>query len=139
MSDELGITQAEVEQILVETPFIQYYDFRFHAFDEGSCTVKVPFREDFIRPGGIVSGPTLMAAADVAMWFAIMTKLGRTDMAVTVEMSTAFLSGAKQEDFLCRADVLKIGRRLIYGTAECVNETGKRLTHHTLTYIRPDA
>ena len=134
----LAITKTQVEQILVENPFTHYYGFVVHELADGVCIVKVPFDEKFIRPGGVINGPTLMAAADVAMWFAIMTKLGRTDMAVTVELNTAFLSGAKPEDVYCRAEILKLGRRLVYGTAECTDAAGKRLTHHTVTYIRPD-
>ena len=85
-----------------------------------------------------MSGPVYMAAADTAMWLAIMTSLGRTDMAVTVEMKTNFLRGAQGEDITCAAKVLRLGRRLIYGTAECLNAEGTLLAHHTLTYIRPD-
>ena len=84
-----------------------------------------------------MSGQVFMAAADVAMWLAIMTKLGIRDGAVTAEMKTNFLSGARQEDFLCRARILKLGKLLVYGTAECVNGEGKLLAHHTITYIRP--
>ena len=64
--------------------------------------------------------------------------LGRLDMAVTAEMKTSFLSGAKREDIYCTAKILKLGRRLIFGEADCANGDGKLLTHHTLTYIRPD-
>jgi uncharacterized protein (TIGR00369 family) len=108
------------------------------AIADGECTLHVPFQEAFERPGGIVSGQVFMAAADVAMWLAIMTKLGTADKSVTVEMTTAFLNGARQEDFQCTATILKLGKRLVYGVAECVNYTGKRLTHHTMTYARPD-
>jgi len=62
--------------------------------------------------------------------------LGTEEVAVTAEMKTNFLNGSRQEDFLCRAKILKLGKRLIYGTAECVNSEGKLLTHHTITYIR---
>jgi acyl-coenzyme A thioesterase PaaI-like protein len=79
-----------------------------------------------------------MAAADVAMWFAIKTRLGLSDASITVEMKTNFLSSAKREELLCSAKVLKLGRRLIYGVAECTNRDGKLLTHHTLTYMRVD-
>jgi acyl-coenzyme A thioesterase PaaI-like protein len=48
------------------------------------------------------------------------------------------LSSARQEDILCHARILKLGRRLIYGLAECTNRDGKLLTHHTITYIRSD-
>ena len=69
------------------------------------------------------------------MWLAIMTKLGTSESTVTVEMKTNFLNGAREEDFLCHAKILKLGKRLIFGTAECVNAEGKLLTHHTITYI----
>jgi len=80
----------------------------------------------------------LMAAADIAMWLAVMTKLGKTDRSVTAEMKTSFLNAAREESFRCTARILKLGRRLIYGVAECVGSGGKLLAHHTLTYIRSD-
>ena len=135
----LAITIKEVEQILAENTFTHYYGFQVEKLGEGMCTLKVPFHEKLIWPGGYVNGPTLMAAADVAMWFAIMTKLGRTDMAVTTELNTAFLNGARREDVYCRAEILKMGRRLVFGTALCTNAEGRKLTHHSITYIRPEA
>jgi acyl-coenzyme A thioesterase PaaI-like protein len=77
-----------------------------------------------------------MAAADVAMWFAIMTKCGPHDKSVTLDLNTTFLTSAR-DDFLCRARVLKLGRRIAYGVAECMTPDGRPLTHHTITYIQP--
>uniref|UniRef100_UPI00277B4EAB hotdog domain-containing protein n=1 Tax=Candidatus Entotheonella palauensis TaxID=93172 RepID=UPI00277B4EAB len=62
---------------------------------------------------------------------------GAKDMSVTSEITTAFLRGAQREDFQCTATILKLGRRLVYGVAECVSHDDQRLTHHTVTYIRP--
>jgi len=53
-------------------------------------------------------------------------------------MKTNFLNGEREEDILCRAKVLKLGRRLIYGVGECRHREGKLLTHSTITYIRAD-
>jgi len=138
MKTQLAVTEHELQQLLSEVAFTRNYGFSLHAIADGECTLNVPFQVAFERPGGIVSGQVFMAAADVAMWLAIMTKLGKTDISVTAEMKTAFLNGAKQEDFRCTAKILKMGKRLIYGVAECVNSTGKLLTHHTITYVRPD-
>lgn len=91
-----------------------------------------------MRPGGRVSGPTFVAAADAAVWFAIMTRLGTGDPTVTAEMKTNFLGAARQEPFFCTAHILKWGRRLIYAVAECTSAQGKLLAHHTVTYIRLD-
>ncbi len=133
-----AVTESELQQLLSDQAFTRNYGFQLRSIGDGECVLAVPFQQAFERPGGIVSGQVFMAAADVAMWLAIMTKLGMADHAVTVEMKTNFLSSARHEEFLCRARILKLGKRLIYGVAECVNREGKLLTHHTLTYIRPD-
>lgn len=132
----LAVSESELHQLLSEVSFNRQHGFQLHSFADGECTLLVPFQKDFERPGGIVAGQVFMAAADVAMWLAIMTKLGMRDGSVTAEMKTNFLSGAKEEDILCHAKILKLGRRLIYGVSECTNLQGKLLTHHTITYIR---
>ena len=135
----LAVTADEIQQLITEWPFINRYRFQVRTLDDGVCTLEVPYQESFVRPGNRVSGPTYMAAADAAMWFALMTRLGKDDPSVTAEMKTNFLNAARAEPFLCTARVLKWGRRLLYGTAECTNLDGKLLAHHTLTYIRGEA
>jgi uncharacterized protein (TIGR00369 family) len=132
----LACREAEIEHLLQDVTFTREFGFALHSIGDGICTICVPFRPTFERPGGIVSGQVFMAAADVAMWLAIKTRLGIDDGSVTVEMKTNFLASAKQQGFRCTARVLKLGSQLIYGCAECVNDDNKLLTHHTLTYIR---
>jgi len=132
----LAVTEAELQDLLSAVPFTRQYGFRLHALGDGECAIEVPFQEMFERPGAVVSGQVFMAAADVAMWLALMTRLGKDDRSVTADMSTAFLSPARREDFRCRATVLKLGGRLVYGVAECRTLDGRLLTHHGITYIR---
>ena len=131
-----AVSAEEIRQLLKETAFAKLYGFQLLELGDGECSLTIPFQDAFERPGGIVSGPVFMAAADVAMWVAIKTRLGLSDASVTVEMKANFLSGAKREDIRCNSKLLKVGRRLIYGTAECLSADGRILTHHTLTYIR---
>ena len=100
--------------------------------------LRVPFEPDLERPGGIVSGMTLMGAADVAMWLAIMTLRGCDEHWVTSDMKTAFLRSARAEDVACTASVLKLGSRSAYGTAECSSENSGLLAHHVITYVKTD-
>ena len=100
----------------------------------GECTLRVPFVRALERPGGIVSGMTLMGAADVAMWLAIMTLRGIAEHWVTADMKTAFLRSAREEDIACEARILKPGRRSMYGTAECRGADARLIAHHVLTY-----
>src|SRR5580692_7907967 len=130
----LACSEDELSRLLNDVAFTRNFGFGLHEIADGECTIDVPFQESFERPGGIVSGQVFMAAADVAMWLAIKTKLGMYDASVTAEMKTNFLGGARREGFRCTAKVLKLGRRLVYGVAECVDSNGRLLAHHTITY-----
>ncbi|GJI89271.1 PaaI family thioesterase [Duganella hordei] len=130
---------ASVEQlnaVLAESAFLSPYGFSVRSCEEGVCTLVVPFSATLERPGGIVSGMTIMGAADVAMWLAIMTQRGTSERWVTSDMKTAFLRSARQEDIVCVARVLKLGKRTVYGTAECFNEQSELLAHHVIGYAR---
>jgi uncharacterized protein (TIGR00369 family) len=131
-------SETDLRDLLSRVSSIKHYRFQLHSFSDGECTLLVPFHKELERPGGVVGGQVFMAVADVAMWLAIITRLGPGDGSVTAEMKTNFLSGAREEDILCHAKVLKLGRRLIYGVGECRNREGKLLTHSTITYIRAD-
>jgi uncharacterized protein (TIGR00369 family) len=133
----LACSERELQQLLEEVTFTRSFGFLVGAIGDGECSMDVPFQEAFERPGGIVSGQVYMAA-DVAMWLAIKTRLGVADSSVTAEMKTNFLGSARKQGFRCTAKVLKLGRRLIYGVAECVDGEGRILTHHTITYIRSE-
>lgn len=136
MATDLAVTEKELAQMLSTSPFAKVYGFKLHSIASGECTLAIPFQSDLERPGRIVAGAIFMTAADVAMWLAIMTQLGSGQATVTVGMNTSFLNSAKDEDARCTARVLKLGKTLIYGTAECSSVTGKLLTHHTISYIR---
>jgi acyl-coenzyme A thioesterase PaaI-like protein len=70
------------------------------------------------------------------MWLAIKARIGVDNDALTSELNTAFLAPAKGEHVYCTARILKMGRRRIYGVAECHGKKGNLFSHHTLTYVR---
>ena len=134
--ENLVATVEKLNGILATTPFLKPYGFSVETCDRGQCTVMVPFKYSLERPGGLVSGMLLMGAANVAMWLAIMTFRGTEERWVTSDMKTAFLQGAREEDILCTAHVLKSGKRSIYGTAECHGISTGLVAHHVLTYSK---
>jgi acyl-coenzyme A thioesterase PaaI-like protein len=130
------VTIEQLNALLQANEFTRRPGFRVTGVDEGECEMAVPYAPEYERPGGIVSGQLYMHAADVAFWLAIKTRLGMEDGSVTSAMTTAFLGSARREGFACRARILRLGQRLVYGDAEC-RLAGALLTHHTLTYARP--
>ena len=73
------------------------------------------------------------------MWMAIIATLGpEAESTITVEMKTNFVSAlVGAEDFRCTASILKAGRSLIYGTADC-RRWMDSYSPTTLTYFRRD-
>jgi len=130
------VTATELDELLAQTPFTAGRGLRVVDLDDGVCRLRVPFRPEMERPGGVVAGEFYMSAADLAFWCAMKTRLGLEDPSTTSHLDSAFLSPARTEDFECTARVLRWGRRLVFGRAECCSLEGKLLSHHTLTYVR---
>ena len=128
--------KRQLQQLLDQSRFLRPYGFRLVRADKSKCTLELPHKAALERPGGIINGPALMAAADCAMWLAIKARIGVEGDALTSELNTAFLAPAKGEHVYCTARILKMGRRRIYGVAECHGKKGTLFSHHTLTYVR---
>ena len=129
-------SKRALAQLLGRSRFVRSYGFQLVSADDDSCTISMPFRRALERPGGTVNGPAFMAAADCAMWLAIKRHIGIEHDAVTSELNTAFLNAARRETVYCTARILKLGKRIIYGTAECHDRRGRLFTHHSETYAR---
>jgi acyl-coenzyme A thioesterase PaaI-like protein len=100
---KLACSEDELRRLLKDVEFTRNFGFVLHEIADGESSLNVPFHESFERPGGIVNGSVFMAAADVAMWLAIKTRLGLADSSVTAEMKTNFLGSAKEVGVsLCR-------------------------------------
>ena len=128
-------TKNDLQKLLNRSRFIRHYGFRVIRSGEDACVIELPHKPLLERPGGIINGPALMAAADCAMWLAIKARIGMDKGALTSELNTAFLSPAKGGHVYCTAKILKFGRRSIYGTAECHSKAGQVFSHHTVTYM----
>jgi len=129
-------SKTALQKLLDRSRFVSGYGLKLVSVTDSGCTIAMPFRRAFERPGGTVNGPAFMAAADCAMWLAIKRHIGIEHDAVTAELNTAFLNAARRETVYCTARVLKLGKRIIYGVAECHDRAGKLFTHHSVTYTR---
>jgi acyl-coenzyme A thioesterase PaaI-like protein len=137
-----------LQQMLDAHEFTRAYGFRVVSVGGGEATIVAPFMKRWERPGGIVSGQVYMNSADCAMWLAILGQDleqdgggqdGSAGMAVSTELNTAFIEPAREEDVTCTARILRNGRRLVYGVADCFGADGRLLTHHMVTYARKSA
>ena len=81
-----------------------------------SATVSHPIGPAQLRPGDTVSGPLLMAVADVALYVAILGTIGLVPLAVTTSLTINFLRKPSPHNPIvgvCR--LMKVGRILVVG------------------------
>jgi uncharacterized protein (TIGR00369 family) len=104
----------------------------------GGARVRQACRESFIRPGGTISGPTMMALADFAMYVAVLAAVGPVPLAVTTHLSINFLRRPAAADLVAEAKLMKLGKRLAVGEVAIRSAGGAELVAHaTSTYSIP--
>jgi uncharacterized protein (TIGR00369 family) len=91
-----------------------------------------------IRPGNIVSGPTLMGLADVAAYAVVLAHIGPVGMTVTNTLAITFLRACRRERIIADARLLKLGRRLATVEVRIWQEAEDRpVAHATIGYAIP--
>lgn len=96
-------------------------------------TLRMPPAPVTLRPGGSVSGPALMALADVAMWAALLMADGGEDLSRTTQLAIQFLRPAAPGALIAEPRILKPGRTLIYGEVWLRGEGEDRPAAHVTT------
>ena len=111
-----AMTPAELQAFLRrEFPQVAG-DFRVDSADAAETVVRMVVADRHLRPGGTVSGPSLFALADVAIYLAILARIGPVALAVTTNAAIDFMrKPAAGADLVARARLLKLGRVLAVG------------------------
>jgi uncharacterized protein (TIGR00369 family) len=115
-------------------------DLEIESADGETCLLRQRYNDKMLRPGGTVSGPTLMALADCAMYVVLLSAIGPVALAVTTNLSINFLrKGAPGRDLLAAARLLKLGKRLAVGEVNLLSGTSPDpIAHVTATYSIPN-
>src|SRR5512143_2287629 len=101
--------------------------------------VRRHFQDDSIRPGGTISGPTMMELADFAMYVAVFSAIGPQPLAVTTNLNINFLRKPPKADLIAEARLMKVGRRLAVGEVTIYSDgSSDAVAHVTSTYSIPE-
>jgi uncharacterized protein (TIGR00369 family) len=104
----------------------------------GGCRLRQVFREQSLRPGATISGATIMALGDYAVYIALLATIGWEPLAVTTSLNVNFLRKPGHKDLLADCDLIKVGKRLVVGEV-MIREAGEDepVAHLTSTYSVP--
>ncbi|MAB00903.1 MAG: thioesterase [Stappia sp.] len=133
---------VEELEVFLETEFPQIHVdgriYRVETVSEGEAVLSVRALERHLRPGGTISGPTMMALVDLAAYAVILAHIGPVALAVTTNLNINFLRKPEPGDLLATCRLLKLGKRL--AVTECTltgRAGGDPVAHATATYSIP--
>lgn len=121
-------------------PFASQMGLQLESISTQGVTMRAVYNEDFLRPGGTISGPVMMALADAAMYALVLSRIGPVELAVTTNLSINFLAKPAPGDIIAHARMLKLGKRLAVGEVALFSEgenNDSPVAHVTATYSIP--
>lgn len=106
---------------------------------DGWAEMKLDVDDQHLRPGGTISGPTMMGLADVTLYAALLSRIGLVPLAVTTNLNINFLrKPAAHAPIWARATMLKVGRTIGVGEVFVYSEgVEEPVAHSTMTYAIP--
>ena len=135
----LKMNREELEEFLHEAFPQVAQDFRVEAVAPNEITVRLQVDNRHLRPGGTVSGPSIFALADVAVYLAILAMIGPKALAVTTSCAIDFIRKPEAgADMIATAKLLKLGRVLAVGDVLMHSEGNTApVARASLTYSLP--
>ncbi len=138
MTTKTAMTASEIEAYLDRVfPQLHIGGRTYFVEEVGPMTARLrcDYHEKHLRPGGTISGPTMMALADLALYVAILAQIGPVALAVTTSLNYNFLRKPGQAALIAECRLLKLGRRLAVGEVSLFSQGESEIVcHATGTY-----
>ena len=132
-----AMTPAELHRFL-EEHFEVPPEITVDSVDDTSIRVRQQTHDGHLRPGGTISGPTLMAMVDCGFYLLLLSRLGPVAMAVTTNLNINFMRKPEPGHLVGEGRLLKLGKTLAVGDFTIWNEgQDEPVAHATVTYSIP--
>ena len=132
--DVMNALQHTLRDVFAQ--WVRELELRLIDASPGEVRLALPVHPRHVHAGNVMSGQTLMAAADTAMVLAVTSKLGAFKPMTTVQLQTTFLRpvAADAGEAIVVARVLRLGKTLAFGEIEITTGDGVLAAHATTTY-----
>ena len=105
------MTVDEIVEFMTEG-FGRPFTWPIERLDAEGIRLCCPVGGADLRPGGTVSGPTIMTMADSAAYMVLLSRIGPEALAVTSNLNCDFLRRPRPADLVGDGTILKLGRTL---------------------------
>ena len=136
----MSLSAAEVDAFIAQgLPAYRQSGLSIESASDTEVVVRQRYSADQLRPGGTLSGPTMMTLADTAMFALVLARMGPVAMAVTQQLTINFLNKPAPSDLMATATFLKLGRSLAVMSVDLHQADSHRVAFATGTYALPSA
>lgn len=111
MTGQLQMDATALDQFM-QAAFGGRPSWTIERLDTDGMCVRQPTGSGDSRPGGTVSGPTLMTLADAVAYMVVLSHIGPAALAVTSNLTINFLRRPRMVDLVVEGKLLKLGRSL---------------------------
>ena len=128
--------KQEAFDAVKSTPYLKLLGIELVEIEPEKVVMQLEMREELRQPHGLLHGGATASLIDTAMAFAVITRLTEDEKASTVDLTVQYLRPHTDGKIVCAAKVLRAGKRLLFVSAEVVNEQGKLIATALSTYTK---
>lgn len=125
----------QMREVLKTVPFAELLGLELMDASKGSATMKLAFRTELSQNYGLMHGGAMASLIDTATAFAIVSQLEQKEQFTTVDLTVNYLRPVTKGSAICRAGVVRAGRRILTISAEVHDEDGNLVAIALSTYI----
>lgn len=119
--------REEVRGLFNAAGFTHAMEFELHEVEHGVCAVRMPGSYANLQQHGLIHGGVLAALADEAAGLAATTVIEPNQFILSIELKVNFLRPAASRPVICRGEVIRAGRQIVFTEARTWQEDDERL------------
>ena len=123
-------------EVVKTTPYLKLLGVELIEITEEKAVMSLTMQEKLRQPYGLLHGGATASLIYTAMAFAVIAAIGTEEKATTVDLTVQYLRPHTEGKVICTAKVARAGKRLLFLSAEVVNEQGKLIATALSTYTK---
>lgn len=138
--EESGEIDARKKSRAAETvksvPYAKMLGIELVDIKVGEAVMKLKMRDELRQPYGVLHGGATASLIDTAMAFAVIASTAEDEKATTVDLTVHYLRPVTEGEIVCRAKMVRTGKRILTISAEVTGEQGKLIATALSTYTK---
>ncbi len=127
--------QAMLKDRMARAPFPAFLGMKLEEVRKDYARMRLPYRDEFNQPAGIVHGGVIVSLMDTVVVNAIISGLsGPPERLMTIDAHAHFLDAVVKQDMIAEAVVRRRGHKIVFLFVEVRAADGTLVADGALSY-----